>query len=337
MADQPRKKVVVVTRKKADAPPEPAASDASKAGAFKANAPKADASAGRKKQDDKKKLLDLQRLLDFPAGVANNAREVWMAGIGALSSVEEAGQALFDELVKKGEAWERDSRQKLVGAKAQAEKTAGKAKGVAQEMSRKPGELAAATETQIQRVVEDTVEGVLHRIGVPTHDEVQALVRHVDTLAEKVDTLTRRLRAAEATASPAVDPPRTIIQAPADAPPEAEVRAASPKADPPAPTKKKAPAPSKPTASKAPSSKAAASKAIASAAAASDETVYRVEPGEDGWGVQREGASRAASRHATKAEAVSAARDLAKSKTPSRLVILRQDGTVQSESSYDAE
>jgi poly(hydroxyalkanoate) granule-associated protein len=186
MAEQPKKRVKIVAKKKQPTPePQPDTPPGEPAAA----------SGARKKED--KGLLDLQRWLDFPAGVAENARDVWMAGIGALSSVEEAGQALFDELVRKGERWEKDSRAKLVDARRQAGSAADKARAAAGELGRQPARLAADAEAQIQRMVEDSVEGVLHRLGVPTHEEVRELIERVETLSGKVDALMLRLQQAE--------------------------------------------------------------------------------------------------------------------------------------------
>ena len=53
-----------------------------------------------------------------------------------------------------------------------------------------------------------------------------------------------------------------------------------------------------------------------------------------GWKVQAEGTSRATSVHKTKGEAVASARELARSKPPSQLLVYKQDGTVQTEQTY---
>lgn len=63
--------------------------------------------------------------------------------------------------------------------------------------------------------------------------------------------------------------------------------------------------------------------------------VYHVTPDGDGWSVQGEGAKGAVSRHPTKKEAVSAAREVAQASAPSRLVIHRQDGSIQRSHEYD--
>ena len=86
---------------------------------------------------------------------------------------------------------------------------------------------------------------------------------------------------------------------------------------------------------------AAATTGLAAAAArkmlASKATVYHVTADGDDWAVRREGGERAVSRHATKKEAVSAARDVAHANRPSRLVIHKQDGEVQRAHEYRAD
>jgi ABC-type uncharacterized transport system ATPase subunit len=54
-----------------------------------------------------------------------------------------------------------------------------------------------------------------------------------------------------------------------------------------------------------------------------------------GWQVQREGASRASSRHATKAAAVARGKELAARKGPARLIVHRKDGSVERTLSFD--
>ena len=64
-----------------------------------------------------------------------------------------------------------------------------------------------------------------------------------------------------------------------------------------------------------------------------DDNVYDVSPGKDGWGVGRRGAQRASGRFDTKEEAVQRGRELAEGQDD-RLVIRKQDGTIQEERTY---
>jgi uncharacterized protein YjbJ (UPF0337 family) len=64
---------------------------------------------------------------------------------------------------------------------------------------------------------------------------------------------------------------------------------------------------------------------------------YLVKPHADGgWKVQAEEATRATSVHRTKAEAVAAGKELARSNTPSQLLVYKADGfEVQEEKTYE--
>ena len=67
-----------------------------------------------------------------------------------------------------------------------------------------------------------------------------------------------------------------------------------------------------------------------------EQIVFHVLPQDDRWEVRGEGAQRATSVHETKREAVAAARQLARAREPSRLVVHRRDGTVQDSIAYGA-
>jgi len=62
---------------------------------------------------------------------------------------------------------------------------------------------------------------------------------------------------------------------------------------------------------------------------------YHVIPRTDGgWNVKEENASRASSSHATKAEAIARAKELAKKQALGQVIIHKQDGTIQTEHTY---
>ena len=64
-------------------------------------------------------------------------------------------------------------------------------------------------------------------------------------------------------------------------------------------------------------------------------TVFRVAPHADGWSLERDGAQRALSVHATKKAALVAARAHARGHAPSTLEILRADGSLADTTAYD--
>lgn len=126
---------------------------------------------------EKKNALDIR---DIGNDLTGKAREVWLAGLGALSSVEEQGAKIFKTLVDKGTELEQKGKEQI-------ETAYGKAK-----------DSYAKVEGKVTEGIEDSVAKVLDKIGVPSRDEVANLITKVEALAGKVDELASKIDAAPA-------------------------------------------------------------------------------------------------------------------------------------------
>lgn len=174
----------------------------------------------------------------FQDGMLESARKVWLAGLGAVSVVEEESSSLFEDLVRRGRTFEERGKKQMKKAKTEMEST---------------------VEEWGDRL-DDRLNEALHRLGVPMRNEIQSLSRRVERLARELERVA------------GLEPERKV---------------------------------------------------------------YHVLPHEEeGWKVEAEGATRATSVHATKEEALNAARDLARSQEPSQVVVHRQDGSVQTDYTY---
>jgi poly(hydroxyalkanoate) granule-associated protein len=131
--------------------------------------------------NDPKKLQD---------DLKESAYRVWLAGLGALAAAGEEGAKAFTRLVDRGREVEDRSKDDIKAqadkAREQFDKAKGKAEGQWDEWSDK---------------LDDVLTRSLHRLGVPTRDEIQTLTRRVEELMSKVEGLKPRGSAAEATAS----------------------------------------------------------------------------------------------------------------------------------------
>ena len=96
------------------------------------------------------------------------AHQVWLAGLGAASRVQEKGEDYFHQLVERGRELEGKGRGRLSELVAGARD---KVKSGAAELGEK---------------LDERVSGVLHRLGVPNRDEIQRLTRRVEELNRKV-------------------------------------------------------------------------------------------------------------------------------------------------------
>jgi len=107
----------------------------------------------------------------FGDDVMNVGRNVWLAGLGAYSWVGEEGRKTFDDLVDRGEKFEKNETNVV-------NKTIDTATTKAKEFG-----------TKVEDTVHDTVTTVLHRAGVPSQDEICTLIARVEELTAKVEKL----------------------------------------------------------------------------------------------------------------------------------------------------
>ena len=103
--------------------------------------------------------------------VMNVGRNVWLAGLGAYSWVGEETRKTFDDLVHRGEKFEKDEKN-VVTRTIDGATTKAKDFG-----------------TKVEDTVHDTVTTVLHRAGVPSRDEIRTLIERVEELNKKVEKL----------------------------------------------------------------------------------------------------------------------------------------------------
>jgi poly(hydroxyalkanoate) granule-associated protein len=127
-------------------------------------------------------------LKDLPDEVTGRAREIWLAGLGALSRLEQEGDKVFESLVERGKDYEDKRSQQLQEATENFRK---QQESLTHDVSKR---LDDATKS-VEKAVSDTLSGTLGRIGVPTRDEVRGLSRRVGELSEKLDALSQMLEA----------------------------------------------------------------------------------------------------------------------------------------------
>ncbi len=101
--------------------------------------------------------------------------DIWLAGLGAVVTVEEEGTNLFSTLVKRGQKLETEGKKRFVAVKDDV--------------------------TTRQKAVTQTVEGTVYepllkamsRFGVPTRGEIKDLTAKVDALTHQVDLLVTKM------------------------------------------------------------------------------------------------------------------------------------------------
>ena len=114
--------------------------------------------------------------------VRANARDVWLAGLGAFAAVQKEGNKVltttqtesvkvFNALVKQGKDIE-----------TRAKKVAVKQAGIV-------GDKTTQAIDKLEQVFQDRVSRSLNRLGVPTTEDVRGLTRRVEELTKNVQAL----------------------------------------------------------------------------------------------------------------------------------------------------
>jgi poly(hydroxyalkanoate) granule-associated protein len=129
-----------------------------------------------------------------------SAQKIWLAGLGALAVAEEEGSKLFKNLVREGEKYGEVGKETVKtgvsGAKKGFDEAATKAKKSAEE-----------TWSKIEGGLDERLAKTLHRIGVPTRDEISALSRRVEELTAALDRMRQKeAPSARAAGAPAASP-----------------------------------------------------------------------------------------------------------------------------------
>jgi poly(hydroxyalkanoate) granule-associated protein len=114
--------------------------------------------------------------------LTERGREVWLAGLGALATVEEEGTKLFNRLVDRGQKFEEERRHELEEA----------TETVREQSDEAISQLEEAGE-ETQSMLTETVNSALERFGVPTRKEVDDLADKVDHLSKQVENLADHL------------------------------------------------------------------------------------------------------------------------------------------------
>ena len=104
-----------------------------------------------------------------------SAHRIWLAGLGALAAAGEEGTKMFDRLVDRGRDYEAKGRD-------EAKKQYADVKSSADEL----------WETWSGKL-DDAVTKALHRMGVPSRDEIHNLTQRVEELNAKVEMLKPRV------------------------------------------------------------------------------------------------------------------------------------------------
>ncbi len=122
--------------------------------------------------------------------IANGARLLGLAALGALVAIGEGGSRLFQSLVEKGEKFEPEGKERLKSVGEKVGRAVGNMENAVRDLGGKVRNLAERGE----EVLDEKVASTLHRAGVPTREEIQSLIAKVDELAARLEEIRARIR-----------------------------------------------------------------------------------------------------------------------------------------------
>lgn len=141
------------------------------------------------------------------AGLLEQANQIWMAGVGALSRAQKEGPKAFENLVREG--LEMTSRTRSAAGKALRD-TLESVQDAFESRVKDARDQASETVEHLERMIQIRVHRALHQLGVPTADELNRLTRKVNELNRNVEALARKRRSRK---GPAARKSRTVKSA----------------------------------------------------------------------------------------------------------------------------
>jgi len=143
------------------------------------------------------------------ASVQDSAQQIWQAGLGAFNKAQEEGSKAFEALVKEGVRFQQQTHQ---AAEEKLAETARKMSSLTSDMSAK----ATGQWDKLENIFEDRVAKALHKLGIPSAQDVSDLNARMDELTQSVQQLSAQLAALQkpartakpAKSAPAARPPR---------------------------------------------------------------------------------------------------------------------------------
>jgi poly(hydroxyalkanoate) granule-associated protein len=111
-----------------------------------------------------------------------SAHRIWLAGLGALATAEAEGSKVFSKLVERGKDVEAKGKEQAAGAKEQFKSTVENVKSQATDAW-----------SDLSDKLDEKLTAALHRLGVPTREEIRSLTLKIEELNAKVDLLRPRV------------------------------------------------------------------------------------------------------------------------------------------------
>ncbi|MGA9836428.1 MAG: phasin family protein [Gemmatimonadaceae bacterium] len=123
----------------------------------------------------------LAKTSQFPM-LRGPAYQIWLAGLGAVSMAEDESGKMFKTLVSRGKAFQTAGKDRLIEVKERFDVR----------------KAASNTVDRISENLDEGMNGVLSRLGLPTKKEIEGLSKRVERLTKTLEEKPVKTRARRA-------------------------------------------------------------------------------------------------------------------------------------------
>jgi poly(hydroxyalkanoate) granule-associated protein len=135
------------------------------------------------------------------SAVKESAQQIWLAGLGAFSKAQQEGGKVFEGLVKEGLSIQRKTQ-------AVAEERISEATSRMSSMASDITAKASGQWDKLETIFEDRVARTLNKLGVPSAQDIDALIERIDELNRNVQKLQPKAPKTSTPAAPAKTAPQ---------------------------------------------------------------------------------------------------------------------------------
>ena len=137
--------------------------------------------------------------------VKDSAQQIWQAGLGAFNKAQAEGSKAFEALVKEGVSLQRKTQ-------SVAEEKISEATSKMSTMANGISNKASGQWDKLESIFEERVAKALNKLGVPSAQDVAALIERIEALNKSVQRLSAKGAAPKATVK---TPAKAAIKTPA--------------------------------------------------------------------------------------------------------------------------
>ncbi|MDD2809785.1 phasin family protein [Rhodoferax sp.] len=140
-----------------------------------------------------------QTSADLSGTIKDSAQQIWQAGLGAFMKAQAGGTKAFEALVKEGVTLQRKTQS---AAEEKITEAAQKMTSMATDLTSK----ASGQWDKLESIFEDRVAKALNKLGVPSAQDIDALMARMDALNASVQQLAALKTAAKPGTQPKAAP-----------------------------------------------------------------------------------------------------------------------------------